>query len=69
MASERLQWIGKQVIRIQKVVTDYPFGDGGEIIGGCTIVVAKDINEAVEIGKACPVLGFKAFKNHELWEK
>ena len=56
VASERLQRIDKQVTGIQKVVAHYPFGDGREIIGGCTIVFAKDINEAVEMAKACPIL-------------
>lgn len=28
-----------------------------EIVGGCTIVLAKDINEAIEIAKDCPILG------------
>jgi hypothetical protein len=56
VASERLQRIGKQVSGTQKMVTDSPFGDGGQIIGGCTILLANDINEAVEIAKACPIL-------------
>jgi hypothetical protein len=41
-------------------MTDAPFGEGREIIGGCTIVQAKDIDEAVEIAKGCPILASNA---------
>jgi len=56
VASEPLQPIGKQVSGIKKTITDCPFGESKEIIGGCTIVQAKDINEAIEIAKGCPLL-------------
>ena len=56
VASEPLQPAGKHVSGAKKTVTDTPFGDVKEIIGGCTIVQAKDINEAVEIAKGCPIL-------------
>ena len=56
VASEPLQPTGKQVSGTKKTVTDSPFGEVKEIIGGCTIVQAKDINEAVEIAKGCPIL-------------
>jgi hypothetical protein len=56
IASEPLQPTGKHVSGIKKTVTDAPFGVAKEIIGGCTIVQAKDINEAVEIAKGCPIL-------------
>jgi len=56
VASEPLQPTGKQVSGAKKTVTDAPFGEAREVIGGCTIVLAKDINEAVEIAKGCPIL-------------
>jgi len=56
VASEPLEPTGKQVNGTKKTVTDTPFGEGREIIGGCTIVLAKDIQEAVEIAKGCPIL-------------
>ena len=56
VASEPMQPTGKQVSGAKKTVTDGPFGEAKEIIGGCTIVQAKDINEAVEIAKGCPIL-------------
>jgi len=46
---------GKQVNGKDKVVTDGPFVEAKEIVGGYLIVNAKDINEAVEISKDCPI--------------
>jgi hypothetical protein len=56
VASEPLQPAGKQVNGTKRTVTDTPFGERKEIIGGCTIVQAKDIDEAIEIAKGCPIL-------------
>src|ERR1039458_4751172 len=36
------------------VVTDGPFSEGKEIIGGYSIVKANDLAEAAEIAKGCP---------------
>ena len=60
VASEPLEPIGKQVSGAKKTITDSPFGEGRDIIGGCTIVQAKDINEAVDIAKGCPILASNA---------
>jgi len=54
VSSEPLQRTGKHVTSAKKVVTDII--EAKEIIGGFTIVQAKDINEAVEIAKGCPIL-------------
>lgn len=56
VASERLHRAGTQVIGTTKTVINTPFGEAREILGGCTIVQAKDITEAVEIARACPIL-------------
>jgi hypothetical protein len=60
VASEPLEPIGKQVSGAKKTVTDTPFGEGRSIIGGCTIVLAKDVHEAVELAKTCPILASNA---------
>ena len=52
---EPLQTTGKQVNGKNKVVTDGPFIEAKEMVGGYLIVNAKDINEAVEIAKGCPI--------------
>jgi hypothetical protein len=56
VGGEPLQATGKQVNGKNKVVTDGPYTEAKELIGGYLIVNAKDINEAVEISKGCPVL-------------
>lgn len=40
----------------KKVVTNGPFGEIKETIGGLIIVKAESIDEAVEFAKDCPVL-------------
>jgi hypothetical protein len=60
VASEPLEPTGKYVSGTKKAVTDAPFGAAKEIIGGCTIVQANNINEAVEIAKGCPILASNA---------
>lgn len=40
----------------KNVVTDGPFGDIKETIGGFIIVKAGSVEEAVEFAKGCPVL-------------
>jgi hypothetical protein len=60
VASEPLEPMGRQVSGIKKIMTDGPFGEGREIIGGCTIIQARDIDEAAEIAKGCPILASNA---------
>ena len=55
VSGEPLQTIGKQVSGTKKVVTDGPFVEAKEMVGGYLIVNAKDIDEAVEISKGCPI--------------
>ncbi|SHE58950.1 YciI family protein [Chryseobacterium takakiae] len=52
---EPLQTTGKQVNGKDKVVTDGPFIEAKEMVGGYLIVNANDIDEAVEISKGCPI--------------
>ena len=40
------------------VVTDGPFPEAKELVGGYTIITAKDINEAAELAKDCPCFEF-----------
>ena len=45
-----------RVVRSNKVVTNGPFGEIKETIGGFIVVKASSIDEAVEFAKGCPVL-------------
>lgn len=49
---------GKVVYKKGELVTNGPFAEGVEVIGGYTIVSAKDIDEAMEISKGNPHFGF-----------
>lgn len=50
-----LQTTGKQVNGKNKVVIDGPFMEAKAMLGGFLLVNAKDIDEAVEIAKGCPI--------------
>jgi hypothetical protein len=45
-----------RVVRYDKVVTNGPFGEIKETIGGYVIVKATSVDEAVEFAKGCPIL-------------
>jgi hypothetical protein len=55
VGGEPLQRTGIQVNGSKKVVTNGPFIEAKEMVGGYLIVNAKDIHEAVEISKGCPI--------------
>jgi hypothetical protein len=56
VAGEPLQRAGKQVNGTKKVITDGPFTEAKEMVGGYLIVNANDIEHAAEISKGCPIL-------------
>ncbi len=45
---------GKLISGKNKNVTDGPYTEGKEVVGGYFIIEAADINEAVEVSKDCP---------------
>lgn len=50
-----LKTSGKQVHGKNKVVTDGAFAANNVMVGGYLLVHAKDLEEAVEISKGCPI--------------
>lgn len=54
VAGEALLPGGKTIRGSKKTVTDGPYAEGKEIVGGFFVVEAKDLNQAVEMAKACP---------------
>ena len=50
-----LEPTGKVVKGIQKTVTDGPYAETKDIVGGYIVVDARDIGHAVEISKGCPI--------------
>ncbi len=53
---DALQLTGKHVKGAKKHVLEGPYAEGNELFGGYLIVNAKDIDDAVEISKGCPIL-------------
>ncbi len=51
-----LPMAGSKIVGYNNLVTNGPFGDIKETIGGLIIVKAESIEEAVEFAKGCPVL-------------
>jgi hypothetical protein len=51
-----LEATGKVVSGKQKIVTDGPFAEAKDVIGGYLVITANDIDHAVELSKACPIL-------------
>ncbi len=54
LSGEPLNPGGKTVSGPKKSVTDGPFTEGKEVIGGFFIVNAKSYDDAVEMAKDCP---------------
>lgn len=56
VSTNQLQKGGK-VVKPGNIVTDGPYAEVKEIIGGYIIVKANGLDEAVEMAQGCPVLG------------
>ncbi len=54
-AGNRLESEGR-VVKSDKLVTNGPYVEIKEAIGGYTIIKAKSLDEAAEISKSCPIL-------------
>jgi hypothetical protein len=53
-----LERAGKLVKGKHKVVTDGPFAEAKDIVGGYTVVEARDLDQAVQLSKGCPIFDF-----------
>ncbi len=51
-----LEWSGKVVRGTRKTVSDGPFAEAKDLVGGYAIVEAKDLDAAIEIARGCPSL-------------
>ena len=50
-----LEFEGRVVKGKQKTLVDGPFAEAKDVVGGFTLVEARDLNQAVEISKGCPI--------------
>jgi len=51
-----LEHSGKVVRGKQKRVTDGPFAEAKDVVGGFTLILARDLEQAAELSKGCPIL-------------
>ncbi len=58
LGAQPLNEEGKVIKGTKKVVTDGPFMEGKEIVGGYLVCKADNYNEAVAIANGCPILEF-----------
>ncbi|MEO6330740.1 MAG: YciI family protein [Ginsengibacter sp.] len=59
VGAQPLNKTGRQITGSTKIVTDGPFIEGKEMVGGYLICKANSYEEAVEISKGCPILEFE----------
>jgi hypothetical protein len=52
---------GKIVTGKQKTVIDGPFPEAKDLVGGYTLVEAKDLDQAAELSKGCPIFDAGGF--------
>src|ERR1700756_3765560 len=50
-----LERTGKLVKGKQKTVSDGPFAEAKDVVGGYTLIEARDLEQAVELSKGCPI--------------
>ena len=51
-----LERTGKVVRGQQKTVVDGPFTETKDLVGGFSLIEARDIDQAVELSRGCPIL-------------
>src|SRR3954454_8778650 len=56
--AQPLNRTGKQITGTSKTVTDGPFMEGKEVVGGYLMCKTDNYDTAVEIAKGCPILEF-----------
>lgn len=54
-AGNRLDSVGK-VVKPKNVITNGPYVETKEAVGGYTIIKAESLDEAAEMAKGCPIL-------------
>jgi hypothetical protein len=51
-----LEHVGAVVKGKQKIVNDGPYAEAKDVVGGYTLIEAKDLAHATELSKGCPIL-------------
>ncbi len=56
-----LEATGKVVQGKQKAITDGPFAEAKDLVGGYTLIQANDLNQAAELSKGCPIFDYGGY--------
>ena len=56
VAGQPLEESGSVIQGSKKTVTDGPFTEGKEIVGGYLMIKANDLKDAIHLSKDCPLL-------------
>ena len=56
VGAQPLESAGKVIRGTAKKLTDGPYMEGKEVLGGYVLVKVKDLDEAVKISQDCPIL-------------
>jgi hypothetical protein len=48
---------GKTMVGPKALVSDGPYAESKDLVGGYTVLTAKDLDEAADIARGCPFLG------------
>jgi hypothetical protein len=54
-AGEPLEASGKTLSGKKRTVTDGPFAEAKDLVGGYLVVTAKNLDHAVELARGCPI--------------
>jgi hypothetical protein len=60
VGAQPLDESGKQIKGSKKIITDGPFMEGKEMVGGYLQCKADSFEEAMEIAKGCPILEYES---------
>lgn len=58
VGAQPLDTSGKTITGNKKVVSDGPYAEGKEVVGGYLMCKAANYDAAIEISKGCPILEF-----------
>jgi hypothetical protein len=58
VSAQPLTDTGKQITGTKKIVSDGPYLEGKEYVGGYLVCMAENYDAAMEIARDCPVLEF-----------
>jgi len=53
-----LERTGKVVRGKDKTITDGPYAETKDLVGGYTLIEAKDLSQAAELSKGCPIFEY-----------